>query len=30
MTLLTLPDPSTEIGAAVEIALAACDEADAI
>ena len=30
MTLLTLPDPSTEIGAAVEMALAACDEADAI
>ncbi len=27
---LTLPDPSTEIGAAVEVALAACDEADAI
>jgi len=30
MTLLTLPDPSTEIGAAVEVMLAACDEADAI
>jgi histidinol-phosphatase len=30
MTPLTLPDPSTEIGAAVELALAACDEADAI
>jgi histidinol-phosphatase len=30
MTLLMLPDPSTEIGAAVEVALAACDEADAI
>lgn len=30
MTLLTLPDPTTEIGAAVEVALAACDEADAI
>ena len=30
MTLLTLPDPSTEIGAAAEIALAACDEADTI
>ncbi len=28
--LLTLPDPSSEIGAAVEVALAACDEADAI
>ena len=27
---LTLPDPSTEIGAAIEVALAACDEADAI
>lgn len=27
---LTLPDPSTQIGAAVEVALAACDEADAI
>ena len=30
MTLLSLPDPSTEVGAAVELALAACDEADAI
>ncbi len=30
MSTLTLPDPSTEIGAAVEVALAACDEADAI
>ena len=30
MSLLSLPDPSTEIGAAVEVALAACDEADAI
>ena len=30
MTALTLPDPTTEIGAAVEVALAACDEADAI
>jgi len=30
MTNLTLPDPNTEIGAAVEVALAACDEADAI
>jgi histidinol-phosphatase len=30
ITTLTLPDPSTEIGAAVEVALAACDEADAI
>ena len=30
MTLLSLPDPSTEIGAAVEVVLAACDEADAI
>ena len=30
MTTLTLPDPSTEIGAAVEAALAACDAADAI
>lgn len=27
---LTLPDPSTELGAAVEVALAACDDADAI
>ena len=27
---LTLPDTSTELGAAVEVALAACDEADAI
>lgn len=27
---LTLPDPTTEMGAAVEVALAACDEADAI
>ena len=30
MSLLTLPDPSTELGAAVEVALAACDVADAI
>ena len=30
MSLLTLPDTSTELGAAVEVALAACDEADAI
>ncbi len=30
MTSLTLPDPTTELGAAVEVALAACDEADAI
>jgi len=30
MTTLALPDPSTEIGAAVEVTLAACDEADAI
>ena len=30
MTLFALPDPGTEIGAAVEVALAACDEADAI
>jgi histidinol-phosphatase len=30
MTSLTLPDPTTEIGAAVEVALAACDAADAI
>ena len=30
MTSLTMPDTSTEIGAAVEVALAACDEADAI
>jgi histidinol-phosphatase len=30
MTQLKLPDPETEIGAAVEVALAACDEADAI
>jgi histidinol-phosphatase len=28
--VLTLPDPSTELGAAVEVALAACDDADAI
>ncbi len=28
--MLTLPQPDTEIGAAVEAALAACDEADAI
>lgn len=27
---LRLPDPSTELGAALEVALAACDEADAI
>lgn len=27
---LILPDPSTELGAAVEVALAACDDADAI
>ena len=30
MTLFALPHPGTEIGAAVEVALAACDEADAI
>ena len=30
MTNLQLPDPATEIGAAVAVALAACDEADAI
>jgi histidinol-phosphatase len=30
MTSLMLPDPATELGAAVEVALAACDEADAI
>jgi histidinol-phosphatase len=30
MPTLTLPHPSIEIGAAVEVALAACDEADAI
>ncbi len=30
MSKLTLPDTSTEIGAAVEVALAACDAADAI
>lgn len=30
MTNLQLPDPNTEIGAAVAVALAACDEADAI
>ena len=30
MTSLTLPDATTEIGAAVEVVLAACDEADAI
>jgi histidinol-phosphatase len=29
-TVLTLPDPSTELGAAVEVALAVCDDADAI
>ena len=28
--MLTLPDTATEIGAAVEVALAACDEADTI
>jgi histidinol-phosphatase len=30
MTILTLPDPATEIGTALEVAMAACDEADAI
>ena len=30
MSVLSLPDPTTEIGAAVETVLAACDEADAI
>ncbi len=30
MASLTLPEPDTEIGAALEVALAACDEADAI
>ena len=30
MTTLTLPDPGTELGAALELALAACDEADSI
>jgi histidinol-phosphatase len=30
MTSLTTPDPSTEIGSALEVALAACDAADAI
>ena len=30
MTRFTLPDPETEIGAALEVALAACDEADAL
>lgn len=30
MTLLTWPPPDSEIGAALEVALAACDEADAI
>ncbi len=30
MPTLTLPDPTTEIGAAVEVAMAACDAADAI
>lgn len=30
MTSLILPDPTTEIGAALEVALAACDTADAI
>ena len=29
-TNLILPDPATELGAALEVALAACDEADAI
>jgi histidinol-phosphatase len=29
-TTLGLPDPSSEIGAALEVALAACDEADAL
>jgi histidinol-phosphatase len=29
-TMLTLPDASTELGAAVAVALAACDDADAI
>lgn len=29
-TTLTLPDPATELGAALEVALAACDEADAL
>ena len=29
-TTLSLPEPSTELGAALEVALAACDEADAI
>jgi histidinol-phosphatase len=30
MSQLITPDPSSEIGAAVEVAMAACDEADAI
>lgn len=30
MPALTLPDPTTELGAAVSVALSACDEADAI
>ncbi|MEX1294641.1 MAG: inositol monophosphatase family protein [Candidatus Limnocylindrales bacterium] len=30
MSLLNLPSPETEIGAALEVALTACDEADAI
>jgi histidinol-phosphatase len=30
MPVLTLPDPTTELGAAVAVALSACDEADAI
>jgi histidinol-phosphatase len=30
MTILVLPDPATEIGAAVEVAMAACDAADVI
>jgi histidinol-phosphatase len=30
MSSLRLPDPATEIGAALEVALAACDSADAI
>jgi histidinol-phosphatase len=30
MTTLSLPDPANELGAALDVALAACDEADAI
>jgi histidinol-phosphatase len=30
MTTLSLPDPATELGAALDLAMTACDEADAI